>query len=96
MVRGGAGAGLVVVVVAGRVVVVVVVASRPIARGEYGSVARALSAIVLFTSLGGTTYAWDSATIVALIVAGVALLAVFPLIEARAAGKLSFIGFTGH
>jgi len=47
--------------------------------------AGALSSIVLFTSLGGTTYAWGSARIVALIVAGAALLALFPIVEARAA-----------
>jgi EmrB/QacA subfamily drug resistance transporter len=44
----------------------------------------ALSAIVLFTSLGGTTYAWRSAPIVALMVLGVGLLVLFPFIEARA------------
>ena len=46
--------------------------------------AAGLSAIVLFTSLGGTTYAWGSTPIVVLIVAGVVLLMLFPLIEARA------------
>ena len=45
----------------------------------------ALSAIVLFTSLGGTTYAWDSPLILALIAVGVVTLVLFPLIEARAA-----------
>jgi MFS family permease len=44
----------------------------------------ALSAIVLYTSLGGTTYAWSSTPMVALLVAGVVLLAVFPFVEARA------------
>ena len=44
----------------------------------------ALSAIVLFTSLGGTTYAWGSTQMVALIVGGVVLLALFPFVEARA------------
>jgi EmrB/QacA subfamily drug resistance transporter len=44
-----------------------------------------LSAIVLFTSLGGTTYAWSSTPMIALLVAGVVLLALFPLVEARAA-----------
>jgi EmrB/QacA subfamily drug resistance transporter len=43
-----------------------------------------LSATVLYTSLGGTTYAWDSAPMIALIVAGVALLATFLLAERRA------------
>jgi EmrB/QacA subfamily drug resistance transporter len=44
-----------------------------------------LSAIVLFTSLGGTSYAWGSPQIVGLIVVGVVLLVVFPFVEARAA-----------
>jgi EmrB/QacA subfamily drug resistance transporter len=44
-----------------------------------------LSAIVLFSSLGGTTYAWGSAPIVLLIIAGVGLLVVFPFVERRAA-----------
>jgi EmrB/QacA subfamily drug resistance transporter len=47
--------------------------------------AGALSAIVLFTSLGGTTYAWSSPQILALIAAGVGLTAAFPFIERRAA-----------
>jgi EmrB/QacA subfamily drug resistance transporter len=54
--------------------------------------AGALSAIVLFTSLGGTTYAWGSAPIVAMIVAGVVLLALFPLVEHRAAEPLLPLG----
>jgi EmrB/QacA subfamily drug resistance transporter len=45
----------------------------------------ALSAIVLFTSLGGTTYAWDSWQIVSLIVASVVLVPAFLLVESRAA-----------
>ena len=36
-----------------------------------------LSAIVLYTSLGGTTYAWGSPQMIALIVGGVALLVAF-------------------
>jgi EmrB/QacA subfamily drug resistance transporter len=44
-----------------------------------------LSAIVLFTSLGGTSYAWDSPLIVALIAIGAVTLVLFPLVEARAA-----------
>jgi len=44
-----------------------------------------LSSIVLFTSLGGTTYAWGSPRIVAMMLAGAALLALFPVVEARAA-----------
>jgi MFS family permease len=54
--------------------------------------AGALSAIVLFTSLGGTTYAWGSGPIVAMIVAGVVLLALFPLVEHRAAEPLLPLG----
>jgi EmrB/QacA subfamily drug resistance transporter len=46
--------------------------------------AAGLSAVVLFTSLGGTTYAWGSPQIVALGVVGLALLALFPFVEARA------------
>jgi EmrB/QacA subfamily drug resistance transporter len=45
----------------------------------------ALSAVVLFTSLGGTTYAWDSWQIVSLIVASVVLVPAFLLVESRAA-----------
>src|SRR5580765_111182 len=46
--------------------------------------AAGLSCVVLFTSLGGTTYRWSSAQIVALGVVGAALLALFPFVEARA------------
>ena len=44
-----------------------------------------LSAIVLYTSLGGTTYAWDSPPMIALIVGGVVLLVAFVFVESRAA-----------
>jgi EmrB/QacA subfamily drug resistance transporter len=44
----------------------------------------ATSALVLFTSLGGTTYRWGSAPIIALAVGGVALTIVFLLVERRA------------
>jgi EmrB/QacA subfamily drug resistance transporter len=44
-----------------------------------------VSAIVLATSLGGNSYAWDSTFIIGLGVAGVILLALFPLAERRAA-----------
>jgi len=44
-----------------------------------------LSAIVLYTSLGGTTYSWASPWMLALIVGGVVLLVAFVLAEARAA-----------
>ena len=47
--------------------------------------AAGLSAIVLFTSLGGTSYAWGSPFIVALIIVSVAMLVLFPFVEARAA-----------
>jgi MFS family permease len=72
---------------------VIGVAFRP--RGEHvhhridylgaAALTAALSAIVLFTSLGGTSYAWNSPLIIALIVISVVMLALFPLIEARAA-----------
>src|SRR6266536_2516636 len=44
-----------------------------------------LSAIVLYTSLGGTTYSWTSPWMLALIVGGVVLLAAFVFAEGRAA-----------
>src|SRR5204863_4111140 len=44
-----------------------------------------LPSIVLFTSLGGTTFAWGAPESIALIVLGVALLAAFLLAERRAA-----------
>ena len=44
-----------------------------------------LSAIVLFTSLGGTTYAWGSPPILALVALGVVLTIGFVLAERRAA-----------
>jgi EmrB/QacA subfamily drug resistance transporter len=50
-----------------------------------GLLASGLSAIVLFTSLGGTTLAWGSPELVALIVVGVALLVAFVFAERRAA-----------
>jgi EmrB/QacA subfamily drug resistance transporter len=50
-----------------------------------GVLAAGLSAIVLFTSLGGTSYAWGSSFIIALIVVSVVLLVLFPFVEARAA-----------
>ncbi|HET7146721.1 MAG TPA: MDR family MFS transporter [Gaiellaceae bacterium] len=43
-----------------------------------------LSAIVLFTSLGGTTFAWDSSEIAVLIVLGVVLLVAFGYVERSA------------
>jgi EmrB/QacA subfamily drug resistance transporter len=47
--------------------------------------AAGLSGVILYTSLGGTTYAWDAPGMFAAIVAGVALLALFPFVESRAA-----------
>ena len=46
--------------------------------------AAGLSGVILYTSLGGTSYAWDAPGMLAAIGGGVALLALFPLIEARA------------
>jgi MFS family permease len=46
--------------------------------------AAGLSSVILYTSLGGTSYAWDAPGMLAAISAGVALLALFPLIEAHA------------
>jgi EmrB/QacA subfamily drug resistance transporter len=47
--------------------------------------AAGLSALVLFTSLGGTTYGWRSPEIVAMGVIALVLLVAFPFVEARAA-----------
>src|SRR5215471_12367748 len=47
-----------------------------------------LSAIVLFTSLGGTTSPWGSPRMLITIGAGIALLVLFPFIERRAAEPL--------
>ncbi len=44
-----------------------------------------LSCIILFTSLGGTTYAWSSPAIIGLAVVGVVLLIAFVFVEHRAA-----------
>jgi MFS family permease len=44
-----------------------------------------LSAIVLYTSLGGTTYPWSSPPMLALVAAGVVLLVAFVFAEQRAA-----------
>jgi EmrB/QacA subfamily drug resistance transporter len=46
--------------------------------------AGSLSSIVLFTSLGGSTYAWDSAPIVIMAVLGAVLMGLFVLAEQRA------------
>jgi EmrB/QacA subfamily drug resistance transporter len=49
-----------------------------------GLLAGGLSAIVLFTSLGGTTYGWGSIQTIFLAVLGVVLLALFVFAESRA------------
>jgi EmrB/QacA subfamily drug resistance transporter len=49
------------------------------------TLAGGLAAIVLYTSLGGTTYAWGAPGMLALACAGVVLLLAFPLVERRAA-----------
>jgi EmrB/QacA subfamily drug resistance transporter len=46
--------------------------------------AAAAASLVLFTSLGGTTYAWGSTPIITLAVLGVALVGVFVIVERRA------------
>ena len=50
-----------------------------------GLLAAALSAVILFTSLGGTTWAWNSPEIIALAVASIMLLPAFVFVESRAA-----------
>ncbi|HET7556087.1 MAG TPA: MDR family MFS transporter, partial [Gaiellaceae bacterium] len=72
-------------------VIAVVFQARPPraqARVDYlgaAVLAGALSSIVLFTSLGGTTYGWASAQSIALITIAAVLTAVFPFVERRAA-----------
>ena len=51
-----------------------------------------LSGVILYTSLGGTSYAWDAPGMLAAIVGGVALLALFPLVESRAAEPILPLG----
>ena len=48
-----------------------------------GLLASGLSAIVLFTSLGGSTWAWGSSQIITLIVIGVVAIAGFVFVESR-------------
>ncbi len=50
-----------------------------------GLLAGGLSSVVLFTSLGGTTYAWGSIQTIGFAVLGAVLLALFVLVESRAA-----------
>jgi EmrB/QacA subfamily drug resistance transporter len=47
--------------------------------------AAAVTCIVLLTTWGGTTYAWGSTTIIAMVVASIALLVAFVFAESRAA-----------
>jgi EmrB/QacA subfamily drug resistance transporter len=47
-----------------------------------------LSAIVLFTSLGGTSYAWSSPLILVLIATSAVMVVLFPIVEGRAAEPL--------
>jgi predicted MFS family arabinose efflux permease len=46
--------------------------------------AAGLTGVILYTSLGGTSYSWDAPEMLAALSGGVALLALLPLIEARA------------
>src|SRR6059036_2959328 len=57
-----------------------------------GLLAASLSCIVLFTSLGGTTFAWSSGESVTLISLGVVLLVVFLLVEQRATEPILPLG----
>ena len=52
----------------------------------------ATTSLVLFTSLGGTTYPWGSAPIIGLAVGGVVLTVVFLLVERRAAEPVIPLG----
>ena len=54
--------------------------------------ALAATALVLFTSLGGTTYPWGSPEIVGMAVAGVVLTVAFLLVERRAAEPVIPLG----
>ena len=47
--------------------------------------AAGLSGVILYTSLGGTTYPWQAPGMLAAIAGGVVLLALFPFVESRAA-----------
>jgi EmrB/QacA subfamily drug resistance transporter len=54
--------------------------------------AGSLSAIVLFTSLGGNTYPWRSGPILGMIAGGVVLLLIFPFVELRASEPILPLG----
>ena len=63
-------------------------AARRHHRMDYGGaalLAAALTSVILFTSLGGTTWAWGSPQMVALLVLSLMLVPVFVLVESRAA-----------
>jgi EmrB/QacA subfamily drug resistance transporter len=78
--------GLIALVVLGATLPTVARTTRPVI--DYlgaGTLAAALSAIVLVASLGGTTWPWASARTIAVAVLGVVLLGVFVLVERRAA-----------
>jgi MFS family permease len=47
--------------------------------------AAGLSGVIVYTSLGGTTYAWSAPGMLAALAVGIALLGIFPLVESRAA-----------
>jgi hypothetical protein len=47
--------------------------------------AAGLSGVILYTSLRGATYGWDAPGMLAAIVSGAALLALFPFVESLAA-----------
>jgi EmrB/QacA subfamily drug resistance transporter len=51
-----------------------------------------LSAVVLYTSLGGTTYAWGAPQMIVLLVGGFVMLAAFVPVEARAAEPILPLG----
>jgi EmrB/QacA subfamily drug resistance transporter len=51
-----------------------------------------LSGIVLFTSLGGTTFEWDAPQLIAMLVLGIALLVAFAFVERRAAEPILPLG----
>jgi len=56
----------------------------------------ATTSLVLFTSLGGTTYRWGSAPIIALAATGVALTVAFLVVERRAAEPVIPLGLFGN
>ena len=56
----------------------------------------ALSAVVLFTSLGGRTFAWDSGIILSLIAVSVLTIPAFVLVERRAAEPILPLSLFSH